>query len=66
MHPVHGAHSVNKRTAVGLRVKDGVVLAVEKLAQSPLLVPGSNRRILSVTKHIGLVRSLRDAASTVR
>lgn len=43
------------RTAVGLRVKDGVVLAVEKLIQSKLLVPGANRRIQSADLHIGIV-----------
>ena len=45
------------RTAIGLRVKDGVVLAVEKLVHSKLLMPESNRRIQTVDKHIGLVRS---------
>jgi 20S proteasome alpha/beta subunit len=44
------------RTAIGLRVKDGVVLAVEKLVHSKLLVPGANRRIQTIDKHIGLVR----------
>ncbi|KAJ8663241.1 hypothetical protein O0I10_001418 [Lichtheimia ornata] len=44
----------NSGTAVGLRVKDGVVLAVEKLVQSKLLVPGANRRIQSADLHIGL------------
>ncbi|KAG5458935.1 MAG: nucleophile aminohydrolase, partial [Olpidium bornovanus] len=42
------------RTAIGLRVKDGVVLAVEKIIQSKLLVPGSNRRIQSVDLHAGI------------
>lgn len=46
------------RTAIGLRVKDGVVLAVEKLVHSKLLVPGANRRIQTVDRHIGLVRLL--------
>lgn len=46
---------VNFRTAIGLRVKDGVVLALEKLVHSKLLVPGSNRRIQSVDRHIGMV-----------
>ncbi|CAG8723433.1 13103_t:CDS:2, partial [Ambispora leptoticha] len=41
-------------TAIGLRVNDGVVLAVEKLVQSKLLVPGSNRRIQTVDMHIGV------------
>jgi 20S proteasome subunit alpha 7 len=42
---------------IGLRVKDGVVLAVEKLVHSKLLVPGANRRIQAIDRHIGLVRS---------
>jgi 20S proteasome alpha/beta subunit len=44
------------RTAIGLRVKDGVVLGVEKLVQSKLLVAGANRRIQSADLHIGMVR----------
>lgn len=43
-------------TAIGLRVKDGVVLAVEKLIHSKLLVPEGNRRIQTIDRHIGLVR----------
>ncbi|KAI5119911.1 hypothetical protein M0805_003715 [Coniferiporia weirii] len=44
----------NSGTAIGIRVKDGVVLAVEKLVHSKLLVPGSNRRIQTVDRHIGM------------
>ncbi|EJD01178.1 20S proteasome subunit [Fomitiporia mediterranea MF3/22] len=44
----------NSGTAIGIRFKDGVVLAVEKLIQSKLLVPGVNRRIQSVDRHIGM------------
>jgi 20S proteasome subunit alpha 7 len=44
----------NSGTAIGLRVKDGIVLAVEKLVQSKLLVPGSNRRIQTVDTHVGI------------
>ncbi|KAI8052368.1 nucleophile aminohydrolase [Syncephalis plumigaleata] len=44
----------NSGTAIGLRCKDGVVLAVEKLVQSKLMVPGSNRRILTVDRHSGM------------
>jgi 20S proteasome subunit alpha 7 len=44
----------NSGTAIGLRVKDGVVLAVEKLVHSKLLVPVVNRRIQTIDKHIGL------------
>ncbi|KAI9278162.1 nucleophile aminohydrolase [Umbelopsis sp. AD052] len=45
----------NSGTAIGLRVKGGVVLAVEKLVQSKLVVPGSNKRILSADMHVGIV-----------
>ncbi|KAJ3103433.1 hypothetical protein HDU97_010179 [Phlyctochytrium planicorne] len=44
----------NSGTAIGIRAKDGVVLAVEKLVQSKLLVPGSNRRVATVDQHIGI------------
>ncbi|KAK0453735.1 20S proteasome subunit [Armillaria borealis] len=44
----------NSGTAIGLRVKDGVILAVEKLVHSKLLVPGANRRIQTVDRHIGM------------
>jgi 20S proteasome alpha/beta subunit len=44
-----------RRTAIGLRVKDGVVLAVEKLVTSKLLLPNANRRIQTVDKHMGVV-----------
>ncbi|KAJ2962339.1 hypothetical protein NQZ79_g2467 [Umbelopsis isabellina] len=68
----------NSGTAIGIRVKDGVVLAVEKLVQSKLIVAGSNRRIQSADLHIGivsaglqadgryLVQSARDEASSWR
>ncbi|TFK43371.1 20S proteasome subunit [Crucibulum laeve] len=44
----------NSGTAIGLRVKDGIVLAVEKLVHSKLLVPNANRRIQTIDRHIGL------------
>ncbi|KAI6034263.1 20S proteasome subunit [Pisolithus microcarpus] len=44
----------NSGTAIGLRVKDGIVLAVERLIHSKLLVPGANRRIQAVDRHIGM------------
>ncbi|KZT65993.1 proteasome subunit alpha type-3 [Daedalea quercina L-15889] len=47
----------NSGTVIGLRVKDGVVLAVEKIIHSKLLVPEANRRIQTVDKHIGLASS---------
>ena len=40
---------------IGLRLKDGIVLAVEKLVTSKLLVPGSNRRIVTVDHHAAVV-----------
>ncbi|TFY72745.1 hypothetical protein EVG20_g279 [Dentipellis fragilis] len=44
----------NSGTAIGLRVKDGIILAVEKLVHSKLLVPGANRRIQTIDRHIGV------------
>ncbi|CCJ29031.1 unnamed protein product [Pneumocystis jirovecii] len=44
----------NSGTALGIKVKDGVVLAVEHLIQSKLLIPGSNKRIYTVDEHIGV------------
>ena len=46
----------NAGTAIAIKTKTGVVIAVEKLVQSKLLIPGSNRRIFNVDRHIGLVR----------
>nr|KAJ3422562.1 hypothetical protein HK105_007544 [Polyrhizophydium stewartii] len=45
----------NSGTCIGIRAKDGVVIAHEKLIHSKLLVPGSNRRIQTVDQHIGMV-----------
>ncbi|KAJ2924973.1 hypothetical protein H1R20_g12146, partial [Candolleomyces eurysporus] len=47
----------NSGTAIGLKVKDGVVFAVEKLVHSKLLVPHANRRIQTIDRHIGLATS---------
>ncbi|KAG8730545.1 hypothetical protein FRC11_006447 [Ceratobasidium sp. 423] len=47
----------NSGTAIGLKVKDGVVLAVEKLIQSKLLIPDANRRIATIDRHIGMATS---------
>lgn len=44
----------NSGTAVGVRVKDGIVFGVEKIVISKMLEPGSNRRIYTVDKHVGL------------
>ncbi|TFK55815.1 N-terminal nucleophile aminohydrolase [Heliocybe sulcata] len=48
----------NSGTIIGLRVKDGVIIAVENLVHSKLLVPGANRRIQTVDRHMGLVRTI--------
>ncbi|OJJ02981.1 hypothetical protein ASPVEDRAFT_133226 [Aspergillus versicolor CBS 583.65] len=45
----------NGGTAVGIRCKDGVVLAVEKIITSKLLKPGANKRISTVDRHVGIV-----------
>eukprot|EP00744_Colponema_vietnamica_P001093 GILI01001848.1.p1 GENE.GILI01001848.1~~GILI01001848.1.p1 ORF type:complete len:274 (+),score=82.46 GILI01001848.1:71-823(+) len=47
----------NSSTAIGLRCKDGVILGVEKLIQSKMLVEGTNRRVFSVDKHVGIAIS---------
>ncbi|KAJ9591259.1 hypothetical protein L9F63_002192 [Diploptera punctata] len=44
----------NSGTVIGLRGKDGVVFAVEKLVSSKLYEPGTNRRIFSIDKNIGM------------
>lgn len=43
----------NSGTAIALRGKDGVVFAVEKLVTSKLYEPGANKRIFSVSNHVG-------------
>jgi len=47
----------NGGTSIGIRCKDGVVLAVEKLVTSKLLKPGANKRIATIDRHIGVVSS---------
>jgi hypothetical protein len=47
----------NGGTSIGIRCKDGVVLAVEKIVASKLLKPGANKRIATVDKNIGVVRA---------
>merc|ERR1712070_180094 len=44
----------NSGTVIGLKCKDGVVFAVEKMVKSKMLVPGSNRRIATVAGHVGM------------
>jgi len=44
----------NSGTAIALRGKDGIVLAVEKLVTSKLYEVGANKRIFTVDRHIGV------------
>ncbi|XP_046981681.1 proteasome subunit alpha type-3 [Schistocerca americana] len=44
----------NSGTVIGLRGKDGVVFAVEKLVTSKLYEPGANQRIFNIDKHVGM------------
>lgn len=46
----------NGGTSIGIRCKDGVVLAVEKIVTSKLLKQGANKRIATVDRHLGVVR----------
>lgn len=39
---------------IGLKCSDGILLGVEKLVQTKLLVPGSNKRIFTVDYHAGI------------
>ncbi|CDO94438.1 unnamed protein product [Kluyveromyces dobzhanskii CBS 2104] len=47
----------NGATSLGIKYEDGVVLAVEKLITSKLLVPGKNKKIQTVDRHVGCVYS---------
>lgn len=42
-------------TVIGIRTKDGVILAAQKLLDSKLLVSGTAKRILTADMHIGMV-----------
>ena len=44
----------NSSTAVGIKCKDGVVFAVEKLVSSKLHEDDSNPRIFNIDKHVGM------------
>ena len=48
----------NGGTAVGIRCKDGVVLALEKLVSSKLMKKDANNRIATVDRNIGVVSRL--------
>lgn len=56
----------NGGTAVGIRCKDGVVLALEKLVTSKLLKPGANKRIATVDRNMGIVREVQDGHSRMQ
>jgi 20S proteasome alpha/beta subunit len=45
----------NGGTAIGIRCKDGVVLALEKLITSKLLKADANKRISTVDRNMGVV-----------
>lgn len=47
----------NAGTSIGIKFKDGVVLAVEKIVNSKLLVPNSNKRLQTIDKHVGVAYS---------
>ena len=44
----------NAETVVGIVGSDGVILALEKIRQSPLLVKDANKRIFNIETHIGI------------
>ncbi|KAK9455061.1 nucleophile aminohydrolase [Dipodascopsis uninucleata] len=44
-------------TAIGIKCADGIVLAVEKLVSSKLLVPGANKKIQTIDRHVGVAYS---------
>lgn len=44
-------------TAIGMQSKDGVVLAVEKRVQSPLMIPMVTDKIVEIDTHIGCASS---------
>ena len=43
------------RTAMGVRCKDGVVLAVEKVLASPMMVKSSGKKLHRVAGHLAVV-----------
>jgi len=45
----------NSETVIGIKCKDGIILAAEKIHHSKLLVDHTNRRIYNVDASIGLV-----------
>ena len=47
----------NGGTSIGIRCKDGVILAVEKIITSKLLKKGANKRIATVDRNFGVAFS---------
>ncbi|CAN6622602.1 probable proteasome subunit alpha type-7 [Trichomonascus vanleenenianus] len=47
----------NAGTSIGVKCKDGIVLAVEKIITSKLLAPNANKRIQTIDRHIGVAYS---------
>eukprot|EP01125_Pyxidicula_operculata_P002375 TRINITY_DN12253_c0_g1_i1.p1 TRINITY_DN12253_c0_g1~~TRINITY_DN12253_c0_g1_i1.p1 ORF type:complete len:257 (-),score=54.38 TRINITY_DN12253_c0_g1_i1:26-796(-) len=45
----------NSGTAIGLRCADGIVFAAEKIITSKMLESGSNSRMHSIDRHVGMV-----------
>lgn len=45
----------NSGTVIGLKGKDGVVLAAEKIIMSKLHEPTANRRLFNIDTHVGMV-----------
>lgn len=44
----------NSGTIIGVKCKDGVVFAVEKLVSSKLYEKGANKRLFNIDRHIGM------------
>ncbi|XP_071555734.1 proteasome subunit alpha type-3 [Temnothorax nylanderi] len=61
----------NGGTVIGLRGKDGVVFAVEKIVTSKLYEAGANKRIFNIDQHVGMaisgiISDARQIAETAR
>ncbi|KAI4273282.1 MAG: hypothetical protein LQ337_004752 [Flavoplaca oasis] len=47
----------NGGTAIGIRCRNGVILAIEKIVTSKLLKSGANKRIASIDRNFGMISS---------
>lgn len=61
----------NGGTVIGLRGKDGVVFAIEKIITSKLYETGANKRIFNIDQHVGMavsgiISDARQIAETAR